>query len=102
MRLAPGPSYAVLAALGLEIDKRDGAPTITRLAGDERGLGGHASPAWNRPLREGDIVRSVSGKRVTRREDALGALATAAEHGPVRLVVERRGNLLRRVLSPRR
>jgi hypothetical protein len=102
VHVAPGPSYVVLATLGLEVDDRDGAPTITRLAGDERGLGGHVSPSWNRPLREGDVVRSVSGKRVTRREDALVALATAAQRGTVRLVVERQGNLLKRVLSPRR
>jgi len=89
VHMAPGPSYRVLAQLGLEIDDRDGAATITRVVEGEHD--------WSKPLREGDLVRAVGGKRVTDRAGALGALAAA--HGRVRVDVERRGNGLVRVVE---
>ncbi|MGH7296501.1 MAG: hypothetical protein ACRELB_16305, partial [Polyangiaceae bacterium] len=89
VHLAPGPSYVVLERMGIEIDLRDGAPTITRTVGDEH--------AWNKPLRVGDVVRSVGGKRVHSRDEALVALASAGDGA--RLVLERRGNRVTRTLS---
>jgi len=88
VHLVPGPSYRVLAQLGLEIDDRDGAATITRIVEGEHD--------WSKPLREGDVVRAIGGKRVTNRAGALAALAAA--HGRVRLDVERRGNRLVRIV----
>jgi hypothetical protein len=93
IRVAPGPSYYVLARLGLEIDERNGAPTVTRIVGDER--------EWEAPLREGDIVRTVAGARVKGREEALAALATATMNGaPVHVTIERGGNVVPRTLLP--
>ena len=93
IRVAPGPSYYVLARLGLEIDQRNGAPTITRIVGDER--------AWDAPLREGDVVRTVSGARVARREEALAALSAATMNGaPVHVTIERDGNVVALTLLP--
>jgi hypothetical protein len=91
VHFAPGPSYVVLDRFGLEIDDRGQAPTLTRVVS--------SAHAWNKPLREGDIVRSVNGRRVTRRDEALSVLA--ASRDPVQLVVERQGNRLKRVLGSR-
>ncbi len=91
VHFAPGPSYAVLTRMGLEIDDRDGAPTITRVVDAEHD--------WQKPLREGDVVRSVGGRTVRTRDEALVALASATSSRDVSLVVERRGNRLgRRIL----
>ncbi len=81
----PGPSYIVLRRLGIEIDDRSGAPTVTRVVGDER--------SWRPLLREGDVVRKVDRRRVTSRAEALAALAGAK--GPsVVVAIERRGNVV--------
>ncbi len=88
VRLSPGPSLAVLGRLGIEIDARNGAPTITRVV-----EGRHD---WQKPLREGDIVRAVEGRRVTTRDEALRALADAG--ATVRITVERKGNRITRKL----
>jgi hypothetical protein len=89
VNVAPGPSYIVLARLGIEIDQRDGAPTITRVVEGEHD--------WNKPLREGDVVRSVDGRPVTDRVDTLARIAEAKHK--VRITVERHGNLVARTLA---
>jgi hypothetical protein len=91
VHFAPGPSYVVLTQLGLEIDDRKGAPTITRIVEGEHD--------WRKPLREGDVVRSVGGRPVHDRNEALGALAGA--RGNVKLVVDRNGNRLVRLVAMR-
>ena len=91
VHFAPGPSYYVLSRHGLEIDDRNGAPTITRIV--------EGQYDWRKPLREGDIVLSVNDRKVTNRTDAL--LAIASSRPPIRLLLERRGNRLSRVLSPK-
>jgi hypothetical protein len=87
--IAPGPSYYVLARLGIEIDDRNGAPTVTRIVDGEH--------AWQKPLREGDVVREVDGRLVGTRDEALSAIA--AGRGDVALVVLRQGNAVRMRLS---
>jgi hypothetical protein len=89
VHVAPGASYVVLARLGVEIDERGGAPTIVRILGEER------DPRV--ALREGDVVRSVNGRVVRTRREALGAIAGA--RGAVRLVVERNGHTLARTMA---
>jgi hypothetical protein len=89
VHFAPGPSYVVLKRMGIEVDQRDGGPTITRTVGDEH--------AWNKPLRVGDVIHSVGGRRVKTRDEALGALASAGDG--TRLVLERRGNRVTKTLS---
>jgi hypothetical protein len=91
VHVAPGPSYAVLTRLGLEIDDRNGAPAITRIVGGEHD--------WRKPLREGDVVESVGGRPVRDRAATLEALASAP--GRVRLDVARNGNHLAVVIDPR-
>jgi hypothetical protein len=91
VRVAPGPSYVVLRDLGIEIDDRAGAPTITRIVDAEHD--------WNKALREGDIVKSVGGKPVATRADAL--LALALSHGRVKLELERAGNRFERLVAMR-
>ena len=86
---APGPSYVVLARLGVEIDERAGQPVITRIVDGER--------SWKQPLRIGDVVRRVDGRAVQTRNEALSAIARA--RGTVRLVVERHGNRITRTLA---
>jgi hypothetical protein len=89
VHVAPGPSYVVLTQLGIEIDDRDGAPTVTRIVEGEHD--------WRKPLREGDVVRAVGGRPVKSRAETLAALASARGH--VRLEVERRGNRLVRLVA---
>ena len=89
VHVAPGPSYAVLTQLGIEIDDRNGLPTITRIVEGEHD--------WRKPLREGDVVKAVGGRPVKNRAAALLALATA--HGRVRLEVSRNGNRLVRLVA---
>jgi C-terminal processing protease CtpA/Prc len=89
--VAPGPSYSVLSRLGIEIDDRGGAPTVTRIVEGEH--------AWKKSLREGDIVRAVDGRKVTTRDEALEAIAVAGD--VVRITVERRGNLVTQSLPLR-
>jgi hypothetical protein len=91
VHLAPGPSYVVLTQLGIEIDDRDGVATITRIVEGEHD--------WRKPLREGDVVRSVGGRPVRNRTEALAALAAA--RGNVKVVVERHGNRLARIVAMR-
>ncbi len=90
VRLAPGPSYAVLARLGIEIDTRDEVPTVTRIV-----EGGHE---WSQPLRVGDVIRAVDGRRVKTRDDALRAISRAA--GVVVITFDRHGNRVTRRLVP--
>jgi len=85
----PGPSYVVLARLGIEIDERADQPVITRIVDGER--------SWKQPLRVGDVVRRVDGRTVQTRNEALSAIARA--RGAVRLVVERQGNRITRTLA---
>ena len=91
VHVAPGPSYAVLTRLGIEIDDRDGVPTITRIVYGEHD--------WRQPLRVGDVVRSVDGRRVVNRTEALAGIAAA--RSKVRLTVERHGNLVAKTLALR-
>lgn len=86
---APGPSYFVLARLGIEIDERAGQPIVARIVDGER--------SWEQPLRVGDVVRRVNGRAVHTRSEALSAIA--ASRGVVRLTVERHGNRITRNLS---
>lgn len=88
VRLSPGPSFAVLGRLGIEIDARDGAPTITHVVEGQHD--------WQKPLREGDIVRAVDGRKVSTRDEALRAIAAAG--ATVRITVERKGNRITRKL----
>jgi hypothetical protein len=88
VHLSPGPSYSVLARLGIEVDLRDGAPTITHVVEGQH--------AWQKPLREGDVVRAVDGRKVETRDEALRALAAAG--ASVRITVERKGNRITRKL----
>ncbi len=80
----PGPSYAVLTRFGIEIDDRNGAPTISRIVSGERD--------WRMPFAVGDVVRSVDGRRVASRREALAALAATKRR--MRLVLLRHGNLV--------
>jgi len=89
VHLAPGPSYVVLTRLGVEIEQKNGAPTVTRVVDGER--------AWHPSLREGDIVRAVAAQPVTNREQALRALAAAGDRVLVR--IERRGHTMQRTLK---
>jgi hypothetical protein len=86
VRLGAGGSYDVLGRLGIEIDTRAGVPTITRIVEGEHD--------WNKPLREGDVVRAVDGRKVTTRDEALRAIAAA--RGSVRITIERHGNRVTR------
>jgi hypothetical protein len=86
VRLAPGPSFAVLARLGIEIDARKGEPVITRVVEGQHD--------WQKALREGDIVRAVDGRKVETRDEALRAVAAA--RGSVSVTVERTGNRITR------
>jgi hypothetical protein len=89
VHLAPGPSYWVLARYGIEIDERDGAATVTRVVDRDHD--------WQKPVREGDIVRAVDGRPTPTRELALSALAAA--RGTVHLEIARNGNVVRIALS---
>jgi hypothetical protein len=86
VRLAPGPSYTVLSRLGIELDTRDGAPTITRVVEGQHD--------WQKLLRVGDVVRAVDGHAVTTRDAALAAMAAARVN--VRVTLERSGNRITR------
>jgi hypothetical protein len=88
VRLSPGPSFAVLARLGIEIDTRDELPTVTRIVEGEHD--------WQQPLRVNDVVRAVDGHAVKTRDEALRAIAAA--RGAVRVTVERKGNRVTRKL----
>ena len=57
-------------------------PTVTHVVEGEHD--------WQKPLREGDIVRAVDGRKVTTRDEALRAIAGAK--GSVRITLERKGN----------
>ena len=89
VHVAPGPSYLVLTRLGFEIDDRNGAPTITRIVYGEHD--------WNKPLRVGDVVRSVEGRKVSNRTEALARIAGAKRQ--VRVTVERHGNVVSKTLA---
>ena len=91
VHVAPGPSYTVLSGFGLEIDQRGGAPTITRVVDRDHD--------WKKPVHEGDIVRAVGSRKVRTREEALEAIAASGDG--VSVLVERRGNRLRRALPMR-
>ena len=92
VHVAPGPSYTVLTRLGIEIDDRDDAPTITRIVYGEHD--------WNKPLRVGDVVRSVDGQKVRSRTEALARIAGARRQvGQVRVTVLRHGNLVSKTLA---
>jgi hypothetical protein len=82
VHVAPGPSYWVLSRLGIEVDERGGAPTITRIVEGQHD--------WKQPLREGDIVRAVDGRRVSTRDEALSAIAAARR--VLQITVERNAN----------
>jgi aspartyl protease len=88
VHLAPGASYAVLNRWGVEIEQRNGAPTVARAIDAER--------AWHPAFREGDVVRAVDGRAVESRDEALRALAAAGDK--VRVLVERRGHKMLRTL----
>jgi hypothetical protein len=89
VHVAPGPSYVVLTRLGFEIDDRNGAPTITRIVYGEHD--------WNKPLRVGDVVRAVDGRKVRSRTEALARIAGAKRQ--VRVTVERHGNVVSKTLA---
>jgi hypothetical protein len=91
VHVSPGPSYTVLSGFGLEIDQRGGVPTVTRVVDRDHD--------WKKPVREGDIVRAVGSRKVRTREEALEAIAASGDG--VSVVVERRGNRLRRALPMR-
>ncbi|HEY8090869.1 MAG TPA: aspartyl protease family protein [Polyangiaceae bacterium] len=91
VHFAPGASYVVLDRLGVELDERGGRPVISRTTEDEG--------SWNKPLRVGDIVHSVGGHRVRSRDEALRSIASAGD--TIRLVLERRGNLVARTVRTR-
>jgi hypothetical protein len=88
VHVLPGPSYVVLTRLGVEIDDRNGAPTVTRIVYGEHD--------WSKPLRVGDVVRAVDGRAVKDRKDALARIAAAKRQ--VRITLERHGNVVSRKL----
>jgi hypothetical protein len=89
VHVSPGPSYFVLARLGFEIDDRNGAPIVTRIVYGEHD--------WSKPLRVGDVVRAVDGRKVKDRTEALERLAGAKWQ--VRVTVERHGNVVSKTLA---
>jgi len=87
--VAPGPSYHVLARLGMEVDDGVLGPTVARVV--------RWGPAEEADLQVGDVVLGIDGRRF---EDALAMRAYLARHrGPfVRLTLSRRGHLRSRSL----
>ncbi len=65
------------------IDSESGA-LIVSLSGDARDIG----------FREGDVIVQVNRYPVRRAEDAAALLRRSAGHGPVRVVIERDGQLM--------
>ena len=88
VHVLPGPSYVVLTRLGVEIDDRNGVATITRIVYGEHD--------WSKPLRVGDVVRAVDGRRVKGRTEALRRIAAAKTQ--VQLTIERHGNVITKTL----
>lgn len=87
----PGDSYLALDRAGVELDEREGAAVVTRVA--PKGVSAAAG------IRAGDIVRAVNGRAVRSAPDALAAIARSEREA--RVTVERNGRRLARPLALR-